>query len=247
MNKLKEFNKLIDSMGKCKQCTNIFKKQQKKLMDCSLINIYENKEFCLNIPTIWTDWYTRIESNIMIIGDDCGSYTDMVKYREKYIKKLASDEDAWENLVNEEETLIHKNIIKFLKESSELEKYPLDKSFMNHIYFTNAIMCARQGVSYKDTKCFDAKECTMNCTPHLIRQIEIVHPTIIVTLGYYPLLAISKIFGFEIEKTMQSTFEKQSIYEIDGITIIPAFHPVSQIKQTEQIAQYRNIWKNLKQ
>lgn len=245
MNKLKEFNKLIDNMGKCERCTNIYKKENKKLVDCSLINIYKNKEFCLNIPTIWTDWYTRIDSDIMIIGDDWGPYTEMSKYREEYIKELRTDEDAWENLVNKEDTLIHKNLVKFLTESAKLEKFELETDFLNHIYFTNAVMCARQGESYKDTKCFDAKECTINCILHLIRQIEIVRPKIIITLGYYPLLAISKIFDFEIKTTLQSTLEETNIYEKEGITIIPAFHPVSQIKQINQIKQYRNIWKKL--
>jgi len=51
----------------------------KNNVDCSLINIYENSKFAKEIPSIWTDWYNRLDSKIMIIGQDWGPFEDMKK------------------------------------------------------------------------------------------------------------------------------------------------------------------------
>ncbi len=44
------FQKLIQDMGTCSKCINL------KCKNKSLINIYQNYDFCTNIPSIWTDW-----------------------------------------------------------------------------------------------------------------------------------------------------------------------------------------------
>lgn len=60
-------------MSKCDKCTN-FKHKEK-----SLINIYNDNNFGSNIPSIWTDWFNRLDSKIMIIVQDWGPYNDKVK------------------------------------------------------------------------------------------------------------------------------------------------------------------------
>ena len=245
MNKKKQFNNLIKKMRKCNLCQNITKKSSGKVTDCSLINIFKDEELCLNIPTIWTDWYSRIDADIMIIGQDWGPLVDMEKYRNEYIELLKTDEDAWYKLVKREENLTHKKLVKFLEKSAKLEKYPLEENFKDKIYFTNAVMCARQGESYKDTKYFDVKKCTLNCTKFLKEQIDIVKPKIIVALGYHPLLALSKVLDFEIGENLVLTLLKTKVFNVNGVKIIPVFHPVAQVKEKEQLNQYRNIWSEL--
>ena len=99
MNKTEKYNKLIDEMSICEKCINI---KNKNGMDCSLINIYKNKEFSKNIPSIWTDWYNRLDSNVMIIGQDWGPYNDMnniIKYGGKmiYLKTFKLSESKNKN------------------------------------------------------------------------------------------------------------------------------------------------------
>jgi len=246
MNKQKEFNKLIKDMGKCELCSQLFKKSNKKLIDCSLINIYKDESICLNIPTVWTDWYSRINADIMIVGQDWGPYQDMLKYRDEYIELLKTDEDAWINLVRRQESLAHKNMYKFLKASAKLENYELEENFMDNIYVTNAVMCARQGTSYRDTKYFDVKPCTLNCTKFLKKQIDIVKPKIILALGYHPLLSLSKIYNFEIGNNLTDVINSIDVIKTDNVVIIPAYHPVAQVKQEEQLKIYSLIWKEVK-
>ena len=68
------YNTLLTELSKCEKCTNLKNRNEK---DCALINLYKNEEFCKNIPSIWTDWFNRLNSKIMIMGQDWGPYSDM--------------------------------------------------------------------------------------------------------------------------------------------------------------------------
>ena len=56
------FDSLIFDMGNCKRCIELKNRNGK---DCSLINIYEDDTFAKKIPSIWTDWYNRINAKII--------------------------------------------------------------------------------------------------------------------------------------------------------------------------------------
>lgn len=77
------YNELLVELGKCEKCLKLTKKTGK---DCSLVNLYKDNKFCKNIPSIWTDWLNRLDSKIMIIGQDWGPFNDMKTLNELYIK-----------------------------------------------------------------------------------------------------------------------------------------------------------------
>ena len=225
------FNELLCSMSNCEKCINLKKKNGK---DCSLINIYQDQELCKNIPSIWTDWFNRLDAKIMIIGQDWGPYNDMEKLYKLYIKDI--NKDNWKYLIEQEKSNTKKMLEYYIKESSS-GRYNLD-----NIFITNAIMCARYGNNYRSDN-IDLKKSTLNCNEYLLKQIEIIKPKVILTLGYYPLLSLSKSYNFNIDKTLKSTIEKYHEFKIDNFVIIPLYHPVAQIKKSEQLEQYKRIWK----
>lgn len=171
----KKFQELIQDMGNCGKCINL------KCKNKSLINIYKDYDFCIIIPSIWTDWFNRLESDVMIIGQDWGPYSDMKKFHEL----LNKDKSNWKYLIESEKSNTKKMLERYIKDSSN-SKYSLDK-----IYITNVIMCARQGENYRGNN-IDLKKSTLNCSEYLLRQIKIVKPKVILTLGYYPLLSLFK-------------------------------------------------------
>ena len=225
MNKI-QFEKYIIELGKCDKCVNL------KCKEKSLINIYENNDFCKNIPSIWTDWFNRLNSKIMIIGQDWGPYKDMKKLNEL----LKNDKSNWNELMESEKSNTKKLLEKYIKESSN------NKCTLNDIYITNAIMCARQGDNYRGNN-IDLAKSTINCSNQLLKQIEIIKPKVIVTLGYYPLMSLSKTLSFSIEKTLKETINNYPEITVDNYIIIPLYHPVAQIKKCEQLKQYKRIWK----
>lgn len=224
--KTKQFNNLLNELGKCDKCTN-FSCSKK-----SLINIYKEKEFCKNIPSIWTDWFNRLDSKIMIVGQDWGPYNDMKKFSDL----LKSDKSNWQEIIELEKSNTKKLLNYYIKQSSN-NNYSLDD-----IFITNAIMCARQGNSYRGNN-IDLKKSTINCSEYLLKQIDIIKPKVILTLGYYSLLSLSKIYNFKIDRTLKETINKYPEINVNNYVIIPLYHPVAQIKKSEQLEQYKRIWK----
>ena len=219
------FDKLLKSMSRCDKCTSF------KCKGKSLINIYSDYIFSINIPSIWTDWFNRLDSKIMIIGQDWGPYNDMKKLN----NLLKEDKSNWNELIELEKSNTKKLLENYIKESSN-SRYSL-----NDIFITNAIMCARQGDNYRGNN-IDLKKSTLNCSDFLLKQIEIVNPKVILTLGYYPLLSISSLLNFNIERTLKDTIRKYPKIIKDDYIIIPLYHPVAQIKKDEQLNQYKRIW-----
>ena len=224
--KKNRFYDFVLSLGNCEKCTNFDCKEK------SLINFYKEKELCTNIPSIWTDWFNRTESDIMIIGQDWGPYNDM----KKFYNLLKDDKSNWKEIIELEKSNTKKMLEQYIKISSN------DTYSLNDIFITNAIMCARQGNNYRGNN-IDLKKSTTNCSENLLKQINIVKPIVILTLGYYPLLSLSKIYDFKIEKTLKGTIEKFPEINVDSYVIIPLYHPVSQVRKDEQLMQYKRIWK----
>lgn len=219
-NDLKE---LLLDMGKCECCT--------KLDDKSLINFY-NSDMAENIPSIWTDWINRLDSEIMIVGQDWGPYDDMKKLYERY-----KNGEDWNKLIAEEKSLTKRNLEKFFKLTNP--NYDIKS-----VYVTNAIMCARNGSNYRGDN-IKLKYSILKCSSFLERQIDIVKPKIILTLGYYPLLSLSSIFDFKIDSSLTKVIDNTPVIKIHDFVIIPAFHPAAQISLDKQIKQYELIWKYL--
>ena len=223
--KNKAFQKLIQDMGNCNKCINF------KCKNKSLINIYKDYDFCTSIPSIWTDWFNRLDSKIMIIGQDWGPYKEMQKFHEL----LNENKSDWQEVIKLEKSQTKKVLEKYIEESSK-GMYSL-----NDVYITNAIMCARQGENYRGNT-IDLKKSTINCSEYLLKQIEIVKPKVILTLGYYPLLSLSSIFHFKICKTLKDTIQNFPLIKVDDYIVIPLYHPVAQVSKDEQLNQYKKIW-----
>lgn len=224
--KQKKLEKLFEELGNCNQCLSF------PNLNKSLINIYQNLDFSVNIPSIWTDWFHRVDSFIMIIGQDWGPYQEMKTLHDK----LNYDKSNWKDLIESEKSNTKKLLAYYIEQSSQ-GTYTLDDLFV-----TNAILCARKGNSYRGDN-IDLKKSTLNCSKYLLRQIEIVKPKVIVTLGYYPLLSLASIFGFPISKTLKETIQCYPEIKVCDFVIIPVYHPVAQIKKEEQLKQYQKIWK----
>lgn len=232
--KMEQLNTLFQEMSTCQKCLNMCKKKQ----DCSLINIYQTNIY-KEIPSIWTDWYNRINSKIMIIGQDWGPYTEMQKFRESYLKKQTTEK--WFEIIEEEKSLTKKMLTRYLIESASSYNININASFLNDIYITNAIMCARKGTNYRSNN-IKLKDCTLNCSSYLKKQIEIVKPKIILTLGYYPLLSLSQIYNLKIYDKVSDNINNIGIFKLKNTIIIPLFHPAAQISKEKQLNQYRKIW-----
>ncbi len=236
----KKLEELFYQLSFCQKCTSLKKKNGK---DCSLINFYEDMDMREKIPSIWTDWKRRKNSNVVIIGQDWGPYCDMENLYLEYKKK--ETEINWKALIESEKSLTKKMLTKYLKDSAFQESFFLEEDFLDDIYITNAILCARRGSEYRGDN-IDLKKSTRNCSNYLKAQIELVKPKVIITLGYYPLWSLSLSYSFSIRSTLSETIEEYPEIKVEDFIIIPLYHPTAQIIKEKQLEQYRRIWRYMK-
>ena len=231
--KEKEFDDLIEAMSKCRRCMSLRKKSGR---DCSLINIYCDVDFGKSIPSIWTDWYRRLDSSIMVIGQDWGPYADMEKLHDSYL--INPTLENWDGLINSEKSLTKRMLMKYLLESAKNSHTSID---IDNIFITNAIMCARKGNLYRGEN-IDLLKSTIYCSDYLKRQIDIIKPRVIITLGYYPILSLATMYGFHISHRLSDIIRDMPVIKQDNFVIIPCYHPTAQVKKDVQFEQYMRIW-----
>ena len=182
--KYSQFKDFIVSLKKCNKCTEM------KCRGKSLINFYGDYEFSTNIPSIWTDWFNRLDSEIMIIGQDWGPYNDMRRVHDL----LNEDKSNWKEVIELEKSSTKKMLGYYIEKSLG------DKYLLNDIFITNAIMCARRGNNYRGNNISLCRS-SINLCSTLMETInkypEIVINDYIIIPLYHPVAQIKKSIQLE--------------------------------------------------
>lgn len=251
---------LIDQFKEMANCTKCkrFSEKKKETDGCDgLINIFQNEQFALNIPSIWTDWINRSDSKLMIVGQNRGPYIDMERLHNKYFEFIVEKDDrkkAWSEIVNEPESMTKKLMTEFIVQSAKEKGIIVDETILDSFFVTNAVLCARKGTNYRGNNNFKPKFCTENCADKLKKEIEIIKPLVIITLGYWSFYSIGKSYGIPVYKTLGENLVRYSsnINNIINISkdnaptyVLPVYHPTAQIKKNDQISYYCLMWELL--
>lgn len=248
---------LFKEAADCTKCERFSEKKKEADRYDGLINIFQNDQMALNIPSIWTDWINRADSKLMIVGQDWGPYIDMERLHKTYCKFVVAERDrreAWSEIVNEPESMTKKLMTEYIVQSAKEMGIGVDETILDSFFVTNAVLCARKGTNYRGNNNFKPKFCTENCAAKLKRQIEIIKPLVIITLGYWPFYSIAKSYDIRVYKTLGENLVRYSsdinnIVNISNdnspIYVLPVYHPTAQVKKTDQISYYRLMWKLL--
>lgn len=114
-------------------------------------------------------------------------------------------------------------------------KLPRDR-----IFITNAALCNPHGSSGKNRK--PAREELANCSTFLRRQIELIDPRVLVTLGAVALDALRRIEYHAL--SLREAAGK--VLEWNGRLLVPVYHPSPQVlashrREAMQLKDYRAI------
>lgn len=101
--------------------------------DVGLVSDFYKESFISNFPDIWFDWRNRTDAKIMIIGQDWGPYSAMVRIKEEFESKLQlgeiSSENLWQNFINSPKDMTTKKLKASLLESAKSKNVLLDDCF----------------------------------------------------------------------------------------------------------------------
>lgn len=109
------------------------------------------------------------------------------------------------------------------------EKHLPQHETAKRIYLTNAILCVPLGSSGKSITA-PSRTTRRQCKANLVRQLEIIQPRLVITLGASALGAVAEAFGLDIESKLTGLVESlrasgKSIPTPHGFTLIPEIHP----------------------
>jgi len=209
------------------------------------------------MPNLWTDWGRRLESKIVFVGQDWGPEIEISRHRKKYeehVRNCGNPEEIWRQMRTPfDKDRSTPKMVHYLKESARREGLPrLPRNFLDEIFLTNAVLCARQGDANSGPETIDAQRSTRNCRSFLHRQLSIVKPLISVTLGQWPLWSLlesNESLASRINSVHASPCGFLRIsHDNVSLAIVPVFHPAARPKDRsleQQIEDYRYIWRAL--
>jgi len=232
MNIQEPFKNLIQSRQACTTChhDDNLCHFEKLLTDGKDSNLYSPWNPCEK---------NTLDAEILIVGQDFGIF--------QYLKEAGNTQ----GLINKErDNSTNKKLLKYLK-SADL----VDKS----IYFTNAILCIKNGKS-KNTKSGTSMSSKVepewfeNCSSRFLRPLITEHLNnlkVIITLGKYALYSINHIVGHETTEPIIRLVAKPQHISISNksYVLIPMLHPSFDhlsIKGHEKFTKATESWEYLK-
>ena len=155
----------------------------------------------------WTRWLGDRTAELMVIGEDWGD----VDY---YWKHRGFDDDRVNSPANRRLKRLLDSIGKQVSSGEGRNK-------TSGVFLTNALLCLKSGglQSKVDPQCF------VNCRDFLRRQVDIVSPRVVVTLGKRAYESVVSSFGLEPHLKFREVVEAPDGVELkSGCWLLPVYH-----------------------
>ena len=179
----------------------------------------------------WTRWLGDRRANLMVVGEDWGS----VEYFENH---EGLDDDSTKRAYTNHRLKRLLNSIGLRVPSAE------SKDERSGVFLTNAVLCLKDG-SMQDAvheRCFD------KCRTFLRRQIEIVSPAVVVTLGKRAYKAVATAFKLTAESTLRPAVEEPEGQTLRAdCQLLPVYHcGNNSTNRNRSEAEQRRDWKRVR-
>ena len=193
------YKNLVDQRKKCRLCASV------GLQNPATARL---AQFDSDEIGPWTRWLGDRKANLMVVGEDWGS----VEYYENH---EGFDDDCTNRAYTNQRLKRLLNSIEIQVPSRE------SKDERSSVFLTNAVLCLKDGSMQDpvDERCFD------KCRTFLRRQIEIVSPAVVVTLGKRAYKAVATAFKLTSKSTLRPAVE-----DLEGQTLmadcrlLPVYH-----------------------
>jgi uracil-DNA glycosylase family 4 len=267
VDKLYLLNTMMQNVKDCDLCCKVGQKIPSEKLLKNFIAERPNKPLYGQVPSIWTDWAHRLDARIAVVGQDWGPWLGdkgILEKRQRYeqqVERIGGDNgfQIWRTLIDKynQEDDTSSDLIGYFKASAELEGSPLPRDFIDNVFVTNSVLCARaKGQNASGSGNFDAVKSIRNCCSErkfLHEQLDIVKPTIVIALGEGALRGLELFKGGNlrdiVERVQASAthYISTNYYDLP-LKVVPVYHPAARPRNRkclQQIQDYRFIWKAL--
>ncbi len=244
--KIYEIKKLWKDLGKNSTITKRYKTREDKKVNIGFVNQYTLHSF---IPNKWFDWENRVNAEIMIIGQDWGPYRSLLPYIERYNKERNRVDFNYEEFLFKTFSSRTEKYIFTTLSKTYREKYGRDitNQVWEKFIFTVAVLFTRQDKHFRGSEFYDESFGMKESLPYLKRQIEIVNPRVLITMGGTAWNQIKNIYNLKypgkFSEVILKLNRKPIVYK--DIKIIPIFHPASFTDPKKQYKLWKTLWDNV--
>lgn len=230
-------------------------KREKEHLTTNLNSSSTNDKFLVNqfalhdfIPNKWFDWVNRTNATIMVIGQDWGPYIALKKYVDDYEnEKKHLNFDYKQFLFKSASSKTEKFILNTIKDTYQNKHGNFTQTVYDQFFFTMSVLFNRTGTHFRGSKNFDQKRSFNNSYPFVSRQIEIVKPKVIITLGGMAFQSVNKHFELGMDKrTLTNVITEleasNNMIIEDETRIIPNFHPASYTSPEFMKKIWSRVW-----
>lgn len=258
MNEIDSIQKILEDLKEDTAAENIKGRRKGQIVDLGLVNHFRLHNVLSNK---WFDWERRVNAPIMIIGQDWGPYIALKKYFDAYEERkdvlgFNYDEFLFEGFSSRTEKFIFKAV-----QETYIQKYGIfNMKVWDNFFFTMSVLFSRKGKHFRGSHNFDPKQSTEISYPYVSRQISIVKPKIILTLGDMGFRVAERYFDLNSKK---GRFKNKTLTQIinelgdkviysnysngNKVVIIPNFHPAAHVSPKLQIEIWGKVWKYFEQ
>ncbi|MBT4863499.1 MAG: hypothetical protein HON53_00060 [Planctomycetaceae bacterium] len=169
----------------------------------------------------WTRWQGNLTAEVMVVGQDWGDIA--------YLRRHEGFDD--------ESNRTNVTLMELLK-SIKISVGTPNSDKHNEVFFTNAVLCLKKGGLQAKVN----PEWFTNCSSFLRRQIEIVAPLVVVTLGNHALQAVRNAFNLPKKlRLAEAVTDKDGELLFGNTRLLATYHCGARVLNT-----WRPIDKQLK-
>jgi uracil-DNA glycosylase len=190
---------------------------------CSRINPPLINQFSIHekIPNRWFDWENRVNSPIMIIGQDWGPYIHL----KKYIDDPSQDHFASSRTEN------------FIINALDA----IDPRLIDTVFFTVSVIFTRTGSLFRGSQNYNEAKSFEISYPYVSRQIDIVKPQAILTMGALAIKVVDRHFRLGLRSKKLSQIVDRGEINTGTSLIIPAYHPAAFVSPKVQLGAWKRL------
>ena len=162
----------------------------------------------------WTRWQGDLNADLMVVAQDWGDVAG-------FIRQSGVDNESATNRM----------LCDLLAHAGVQVTVPPASSYDSRVFLTNAVLCLKFG----DAQTPVHKECFANCGSNFLRkQIEIVRPRVVVSLGEWAYRSIMKSFGMVPLRFRDAVDSVGPVALFHGTSLVPVYHCGRRILNTHR-------------
>jgi DNA polymerase len=157
----------------------------------------------------WSRWQGNLSADLMLVGQDWGDT--------RYFRRFRGLDD--------DNNPTNRTLMKLLQGIGIVIGPPSSADNDGQVFFTNAVLCLKEGGLQGPVQ----PAWFLNCAPFLRRQIEIIAPKVVVTLGAHALLAVRQALQLRPRGLASSVADTEGEILVGTTRLFAVYHCAARV------------------